>query len=161
MKIYFPPYDIYEKNDDSISLKDKGFSVFLAGSIEMGVSDNWQGYVIDKFKNKDITFLNPRRAEWNSDWKQEIENLEFKEQVEWELNGLEASDLIVVYFDPKTKSPISLMELGLFAKSKKIVVCCPNGFWRKGNVDIVCERYNIKRVNTIDELIKEIDNYAN
>jgi hypothetical protein len=48
-----------------------------------------------------------------------------------------------MYFDPNTKSPISLLELGLFAQSKKLIVCCPRGFWRKGNVDITCDRYGI------------------
>jgi hypothetical protein len=46
-----------------------------------------------------------------------------------------------MYFVPGTISPISLMELGLFAN--KCVVYCPEGFERKGNVDIVCQRYNI------------------
>ena len=61
-------------------------------------------------------------------------------------------------FDPSSKSPITLLELGLFAKSSKIIVCCPEGFWRKGNVDIVCERYGVKTVNTINELVSEIIN---
>jgi hypothetical protein len=59
-------------------------------------------------------------------------------------------------FDPKTMSPISLLELGLQSKSNKMVVMCPEGFWRKGNVDIVCEKYNIKQVKNIDELVEYI-----
>jgi hypothetical protein len=59
-------------------------------------------------------------------------------------------------FDPKTMSPISLLELGLHSKSNKMVVMCPEGFWRKGNVDIVCEKYNIKQVKNIDELVEYI-----
>jgi hypothetical protein len=61
-----------------------------------------------------------------------------------------------MYFDPNTKSPISLLELGLFAKSGKMIVCCPNGFWRKGNVDIVAQRHGIQCVNTLEELIREV-----
>jgi hypothetical protein len=59
-------------------------------------------------------------------------------------------------FDPNTKSPISLLELGLHASSEKMVVICPEGFWRKGNVDIVCEKHNIKQVKDIDELVEYI-----
>ena len=61
-----------------------------------------------------------------------------------------------MYFDPKTKSPISLLELGLFSRSDKLMVICPDGFWRKGNVDIVCEKYNIKNVLNLKDAIKII-----
>jgi hypothetical protein len=58
--------------------------------------------------------------------------------------------------DPKTKSPISLLELGLHANSSKLIVCCPEGFYRKGNVDIVCKKYGIMQVDTFDSLIEKI-----
>jgi hypothetical protein len=61
-----------------------------------------------------------------------------------------------MYFDPNTKSPISLLELGLFASSKKLIVCCPDGFWRKGNVRIVCELYNIPLFNDYDQWMAAI-----
>jgi hypothetical protein len=52
--------------------------------------------------------------------------------------------MICYCFDPKGMAPITLLELGLFAQSdKKIVVCCPDGYWRKGNVDILCSRLGI------------------
>lgn len=56
-----------------------------------------------------------------------------------------------MYFDPKTMSPISLLELGLYATSKKLHVICPEGFWRKGNIEIVCSKYNIPLYNSIEE----------
>ena len=52
---------------------------------------------------------------------------------------------------PDSKSPISLMELGLFARSRKIFVICPQEFYRYDNVRIVAERYNISLYNDIDE----------
>lgn len=130
--------------------------IFLGGSIEMGKAIDWQKELIERLRDEPITFLNPRRSDWDSSWTQEITNPQFKEQVDWELNGLETADIIVMVFDPNTKSPISLLELGLHASSKKMVVICPEGFWRKGNVDIVCEKYNIKQVNDIDELVEYI-----
>lgn len=125
----------------------KGKAIFLAGSIEMGVAENWQTKVEKSLAGRDITILNPRRDSWDSSWVQSIDNPRFKEQVEWELSAQEKADYIFMYFDPATKSPISLMELGLFAKSGKLIVYCPEGYWRKGNVDIVCERYGVKRVD--------------
>jgi Nucleoside 2-deoxyribosyltransferase like len=118
-------------------------SVFLAGSIEMGKAENWQQEATNTFNLSGWDVLNPRRDVWDSSWSQDFENPQFYQQVNWELNALEHADLIVMYFDPNTKSPISLLELGLFARSNKLKVICPEGFWRKGNVDIVCNYYNI------------------
>ena len=134
-------------------LKTTTPSIFLAGSIEQDVAERWQDQVIESLKDLPVTILNPRQASWDSSWKQTIENPQFKEQVTWELEALERADIILLYFDPITKSPISLLELGLFAKSGKMMVCCPKGFWRKGNVDIVCERYGIPQFDSLDIMI--------
>lgn len=109
-------------------------TVFLGGSIEMGLAEPWQEKIVIACKDEEVVFINPRRDDWDSTWKQEMKNPKFSEQVNWELDALEHSDIIVFYFDPNTKSPITLLELGLFAKSKKVFVCCPEGYWRKGNV---------------------------
>lgn len=137
-------------------LKTYSKSVFLAGSIEQDKAENWQNYIIEKLANTNITIFNPRRESWNENWKQSIDNPQFKEQVLWELEALEKADLIAMYFSPATKSPISLLELGLFARSEKMIVCCPKGFWRKGNVDIVCEKFGISQVENLEMLVKEI-----
>lgn len=141
------------KPPNKIILKKDVPSLFLAGSIEMGVAENWQSVVEKELHNLNVVILNPRREEWDSSWEQTIENPLFCEQVEWELEGQEKADLIAMYFVPETKSPITLLELGLFAHTNKLIVCCPNGFWRKGNVDIVCKKYNIKTANTLQEII--------
>jgi hypothetical protein len=75
--------------------------------------------------------------------------------VEWELDALDAADVVLMYFAPETKSPITLLEMGIHAVQNpaKMIVCCPEGFWRKGNVDIVCSRYNVVQVETLDALI--------
>ena len=127
--------------------------IFLAGSIEMGAAENWQEKTTRLLENTDWTILNPRRSDWDSSWKQEKDNPKFREQVEWELKAQEAAAKILMYFDPNTKSPISLLELGLFAQSGKMMVVCPQGFWRKGNVDITCERYGVRQFGTIEEAI--------
>ena len=120
-----------------------GRSVFLAGSIEMGKAVDWQAQVKEILKDSDWTILNPRRDDWDSSWVQSIENPQFREQVVWELDAQDDADKIFMYFAPETKSPISLLELGLYAGTGKMVVVCPEGFWRKGNVEIVCARYQI------------------
>lgn len=131
-------------------------SIFLAGSIEMGKAIDWQTQITNSLLDTNITILNPRRDDWDSSWEQKISNPKFNEQVTWELDALDRADVIVMYFDPKTMSPISLLELGLYAKDRYMIVCCPEGFWRKGNVDIVCQRYGVPMVETIDKLIEHI-----
>ncbi len=152
--IFKPPMNITKRNR-------RQKSVFLAGSIEMGVAENWQDKFSTYFTKNDWIVLNPRREEWDSSWVQEFETPQFFQQVSWELNALEESDLIVMYFDPKTKSPISLLELGLFAKSGKLHVICPDGFWRKGNVEIVCQFYNTPFYDDVEEFWKHFRQIPN
>lgn len=131
-------------------------AVFLAGSIEMGRAERWQDAVVEALKDEDILILNPRRSDWNSKWEQSIEHPQFREQVEWELKALERADQILMYFAPDTMAPITLLEFGLYAKDQpeKLVVCCPDGYWRKGNVDIVCNLYGARQVADLSELVR-------
>jgi nucleoside 2-deoxyribosyltransferase len=134
--------------------------IFLAGSIEMGKAIEWQSELCEKIshRQKNVAICNPRRDDWNSSWKQEIGNPEFYDQVTWEINHIEKADLVVFYFDPNTMSPITLLELGLCAGLKKnAVVYCPEPFWRKGNVDIVCELYGFAVVNSMEDLANYIN----
>jgi hypothetical protein len=147
VRVIKPPHNPV-KNKDLMT-------VFLAGSIEMGAAENWQQKVENYFSDNSIPMilLNPRRDDWDSSWVQEHENPQFYQQVNWELSALDSADVILMYLSPETKSPISLLELGLYAKSEKLVVCCPPGFWRKGNVEIVCARYGIPLYEDLDLLL--------
>ncbi len=108
----------------------------------------------------DGVILNPRRDNWDSSWKQSISNPKFCEQVNWELDAIENSDIIAMYFDPSTKSPITLMELGLIIGRdliyQNLLVCCPDGFYRKGNVEILCKRNNIQLYHDYDSFIDNL-----
>lgn len=120
-------------------------SVFLAGSIEMGGAAPWHEAVAAQLNGYASMIYNPRRDDWDSTWVQSIEEENFNVQVNWELDMIGVADAIFFYFEPGTKSPITLLELGIVAATKpqNTVVVCPEGFWRKGNVDIVCERVEI------------------
>jgi hypothetical protein len=124
-----------------------GRSVFLAGSIEMGRAADWQAQLVIDLARDDIAFLNPRRDAWDATWRQSIDEPQFREQVEWELDGLDRADVIAMWFAPDTQAPITLLELGLHARGGRLVVGCPDGFWRKGNIEIVCARYAIPLAN--------------
>lgn len=133
-----------------------GRSIFLAGSIEMGKAIDWQQDISTRLSSYAVTLLNPRRGHWDASLVQDISDAEFRQQVEWELDCLDRCTAIVMFFDPAALAPISLMELGLYASSGRLVVCCPKGFWRRGNVQIVCRRFGVKLVETLDELVESV-----
>lgn len=60
--------------------------------------------------------------------------------------------LIVMNFVPDTISPISLLELGRYATSGKMHVVCPQGYFRKGNVEVICDRDKIPLYESLDQL---------
>lgn len=136
-------------------------SVFLAGSIEMGKAIDWQyalGESLTYFHEVDVIY-NPRRTDWDSSWVQKIENPQFNEQVNWELDHIEQADIVFFNFIPETQSPITLAELGLvLGQAKDPIVCCPEGFWRKGNVDIMCAREGVAVHTDYTEAIKALYN---
>lgn len=133
-----------------------GRSIFLAGSIEMGKAIDWQLDISTRLSPYAVTLLNPRRGHWDASLVQDISDAEFRGQVEWELDCLDRCTAIVMFFDPAALAPISLMELGLYARSGRLVVCCPKGFWRRGNVQIVCRRFGVKLVETLEELVESV-----
>lgn len=132
----------------------KSFStikIFLAGTIDMGNSKDWQTDMVEHIdnttysigaKHKLLDIYNPRRPDWDSSWQQVPENKEFKRQVLWQLDQLDKADVILMCLMPKSKSPISLLELGLF-HNKRILVYNPKEFYRYGNVQLTCYRYKI------------------
>lgn len=143
------------KPDTKDQVRTYNKSIFLAGSIEMGSAENWQETVQNALVELPVTIYNPRRDNWDSKWEQSINNPEFNYQVNWELDKISEASLIFMYLAPGTKSPISLLELGS-CYHKNIIVCCPEGYWRKGNVDIFCDRNQIPLYNNLDLAIRDI-----
>jgi hypothetical protein len=122
----------------------------------MGKAENWQEKLTQALASSGATILNPRRDDFNPDLPQNLDSPEFVEQVEWELDALEKADVIAMYFDPAGMAPITLAELGLHARSGKLVVCCPDGFWRRGNIQIMCRKYRIPFTNSFDTLVNAV-----
>lgn len=149
MTIYKPPTSI----SDSFAFYKR---IFLAGSIEMGKASNWQNIFCENYSMKNsstICVYNPRRDNWDPTWEQTPENPHFYQQVNWELQAMDAATHIIMYLEPGTISPISLLELGIYKDSKKLTVICPDGFHRKGNVDIVCTKYGIQLYNDFNQAL--------
>lgn len=122
--------------------------VFLAGTIDCGNSEDWQSEYIENMSKslgsiKDVLMIiyNPRRDPGKGFSPDNEEEMEY--QVNWELDHMEKASFIYMNILPDSKSPISLMEIGLFAHSNKLRIVCPKEFYRYQNVKIVCDRYNI------------------
>ena len=146
IKIYTPktPSESMEYEEDgSIPV-----NVFLGGTIDNGDSEDWQSELINSISNVDlerpVRIYNPRRKEWPSS----DNHHEIGMQINWELTFLETADIIVMNILADSKSPISLMEIGLFARTGKLIVFCPKSYYRYDNVMVVCQRFNIPLYTT-------------
>lgn len=127
-------------------------TIFLAGTIDQGESIDWQKEASEKLSPY-FEIFNPRRDGWDKTWIQHHENPQFSQQVLWELNALEKCDIIIMNLLPGSMSLISLFELGLHTKSKKVYVVCTEGFHRGGNVYLSCDFYGVPLFDTLDSLI--------
>lgn len=144
-------------------------SIFLAGTIDNGDSNDWQTEVINKmqFAYKgipgedtsigDILVYNPRRRGWKPNATQK----DVEEQIRWEQEHLDKADYIFMYLDDNSKSPISLLELGLYAQTAKLIVFCTGNFYRYTNVRMTCDKYEIPLICTNDcqKVVNEIKRY--
>lgn len=129
-----------------------GISIFLAGTIDNGKSIDWQLEMEDILKDYNVTLLNPRRDNWNLNSSRD----EMIKQINWEMDNLDKCDVIFMNILEESLSPITLLELGLYANSGKIIVSCHEEFWRKINVDVVCDRFNIPRYDNFDDAITKL-----
>ena len=130
--------------------------VYLGGTIDMGDSEDWQARAVKLLAGERAVILNPRRTDWNPDWLPVADERHFREQVEWELAALEVADVVVLHLASGSKSPISLLELGLHARGGRMIVFCAPDYFRKGNVDITAERYGIERASSVDDLVEKV-----
>lgn len=126
--------------------------IFLAGSIDQGKAEAWQKNIVARFSALAGTILNPRRDDWDNSWVQQADTDPFRQQVLWELSAQEDVDAVLMYFAPDSLAPITLLELGLLAQSTKLFVGCPVRFYRRGNVELVCRRYDIPMAETLEDL---------
>ena len=126
-------------------------TIFLAGTIDQGNSEDWQARMKDFFADWDVTLLNPRREAWDATWPNDVSFPPFRRQVEWELEALEKAEFRIFVFLENSKSPITLLELGKFL-GRPGVVMCPKGFYRRGNVEMVCHRYFMPLTESMEDL---------
>ena len=126
--------------------------LFLAGSMNNNSTNNWRNKII-KILGNSFNYLDPTNS--NHD---KLDKQQMKTHVEWELNAMEMADIILLNFLPKALSPISLVELGMYVASKKLIVVCPKEFYKSSYVNTLCEKYNTPIFLKMDDAINLIKN---
>jgi len=71
-----------------------------------------------------------------------LNDSQMKEHITWELDALKMADKIILNFLPNAQSPISLVELGLYMSTNKLIVICPKEFYQSRYVNVLCKQYN-------------------
>lgn len=136
--------------------------VFIAGTIDCDKgSVDWQHDICRKItrvnnNKQSVTIYNPRREEFPDNGSAEV-----RRQIKWEHEHMDDADLIIMNILEDSQSPISLMEIGMYAQSGKLHVFCKKGFYRYDNVEMVCKKYHIPLHNTNDndKIVQFILNY--
>lgn len=128
-------------------------SVFLAGTTSKVDTADWRETFSSSLSKHPITIYNPYRADWDSAWREDVNFAPYREQVLWELDKQAKADLVVVYFHPATQAPVSLLEFGLSAEVPgKVIAVCPEGYWKRGNVQIVSQKFGVELLDDIEKL---------
>lgn len=133
--------------------------VFLAGAIDMGKAAPWQNQVIADFEDTNaVTFFNPRREDWDASWTQTLDNPQFVEQVNWELDYIERAHIVFMYFPGTSVAPISLLEFGLcIGLDKILIVAAEPEYHRRGNLAVMCDRAGITLHSTLESATLELE----
>ena len=136
---------------DILPLKEKNKSYyFLAGSMDFNSGDSWREKVVNELKES-VCIFDPTRIEHN-----DFSDAQMKEHIEWELDALALSDRILLNLLPSSKSPISLVELGLYVESAKLIVVCPESFYQRRYIETICNKYDTVLFDNLDEGIEYI-----
>jgi hypothetical protein len=137
-----------------------GPRLFLAGSIEQGRAMPWQGAVATHVlaERPEVVVVNPRRVDWDPTWPQDPAFAPFAEQVNWELDHLLQADAALFVFDGATRSPVTLLELGLALQAfpDRLTLVCPRAFWRYGNIVLTAARFGVQVFETLDAGLADV-----
>lgn len=139
-------------------------TIFLAGPTEVSWREDFIALLEQHLQDapisptlSGITMYDPFQPDWDGTWKEDYAlDPRFKAQTDWELDRQESADLVVVFFDERSKAPVSLLEFGLCARSGRAVAGCQKGFWRRGHVQGVCQRYGVPLADDLEALVVKV-----
>jgi hypothetical protein len=130
-------------------------SLFIGGGISH--CPNWQKNLLQKIEDLNVTFLNPRRDEFDI-----TDNSLAESQIKWEFDHLRMASEIVFWFPKDTLCPITLYELGAWSMTdKKLFIGTEPGYARAYDVltQTKLVRPEIELVYSITDLSVQIMEY--
>lgn len=149
MKVYTP------KDKTDFNYKTDEYNLFLAGTIDDGKSEDWQSKTIEQCKNHQyadkLVIFNPRNPDWDHTIQQTDSDPNFRKQVDWEQDCLEYADIIFMYIAGNSTSIISMMELGQYCKSRKLIISAEPNYFRRGNIEVLARRNNIPLFDNLQD----------
>lgn len=153
-----PRIQIITPNDDDQTPWYPTTSIFLAGATNVAWRETFLAglrglHSTGETPYPSTTVYDPFQPNWTADWKEDLGDGRFKRQLEWELEKQDNAAIVAVFFDGRSQSPVSLLEFGLCARSGKAVVGCDRGFWKRGNVQAVCQRYGVPMADDLNGLV--------
>lgn len=148
----------------SLYIPTSGIKIFLAGSIDQPARNNWRELAIAHIQtswfsasnNQDsITIYSPRRSD--NEWTVDMEN----EQAAWDMSMLSMVDYVILHLTGTTISPVSLLELGLFARNPNLYLSIDDSYMRKHVVELYYTYYGKNRVypSWIDSITRISENH--
>lgn len=123
------------------SLDYTRFRIYLSGS---STGFDWQDRFISTLTNLPVDVFTPLHP---------IHATPHSQAFEWEMDHMSIANVIAFYFSPDDLCASALLSLGMYANTDKIIVCCPEGYQRKQDVDALCHREDIMQVDCLDTLI--------
>lgn len=139
---------IYYSNHPLEEVKKDKPLLFLAGSIDIQLLGNWRKSVANSLGDG-YHFLDPTALNYQS-----MVESDWDKHVSWEFKAMELSDIILLNFLPDSQSPISLVELGLNIKLKKLIVVCPIQFYKNKYIKLLCNYYSTPCFESLEEALE-------
>lgn len=113
-----------------------GPRVFLAGTSEPVGEPGWRDQLVVELERAGLVVVSPRPV-GGCDYGAETDT-ELSNRKDWERRLMDAADYVLFHFVPGRESSVSLMELGLYASVRKLVVSCPVQYAKSSSVRHTC-----------------------
>lgn len=127
-------------------------SIFLGGTASDTGEPDWRDTLNKGLADQAVAIFDPKRDDWDSTWREDFSDTRWADQIQWELDMQDTADIIVVLFHGVTAAPISLAEMGMAARTGKLIACALDGYCKKGYVEAVCRKFKAPFVRSEDEL---------
>uniref|UniRef100_L7J460 Uncharacterized protein n=1 Tax=Pyricularia oryzae (strain P131) TaxID=1143193 RepID=L7J460_PYRO1 len=131
--------------------------VYLAGSTTGSGTADWREALVGSLAHLPVTWVDPSRPEWDESWREDYDHEPFREHVKWELDMKRRADLVVVHLAASSRPSDGLLELGEMAGARRrCKVVCENGYQKRGDVVMLCQRHEIAVFGSVGELARDL-----